>query len=99
MKKYLAPIFCLLLAGCTDADWDHVMSFGGLDEPDQAQAAPPHQEAGPGPATVAGPGEPANADFCRAVATQDANGNDFDRATQSRVYARSYSQCLTLYTR
>ena len=96
MKKYLTPIFCLLLAGCSDADWDHVMRYGGLEEPDAAQvAATPQQE----PGTVAGPGQPANADFCRAVATQDATGNDFDSPTQSRVYARSYAQCLTIYTR
>ena len=38
-------------------------------------------------------------DFCRAVANQDATGNDFDPATQQRVFARSYSQCVAIYSR
>src|SRR5262245_23985543 len=32
------------------------------------------------------PAQPANADFCRAVATQDATNNGFDPATQQRVF-------------
>ena len=51
------------------------------------------------PATPAAPSEPANADFCRSVAMQDAGSNGFDQNTQARVYARSYGQCLTIYTR
>lgn len=95
MKKHLALMVCLLLAGCTDADWDHVLNFGPGDAPDEVAVMAPQAP----PMPIAGSGEPANAEFCRAVASQDANRNDFDRATQSRVYARSYSQCLTLYTR
>jgi hypothetical protein len=43
--------------------------------------------------------QPANADFCRAVATQDASGSGFDPATQQRVFARSYGQCVAIYAR
>jgi hypothetical protein len=32
------------------------------------------------------------------VATEDATQNGFDPATQQRVFARSYSQCVTIYT-
>ena len=45
------------------------------------------------------PAQPANADFCRAVATQDATGSGFDPATQQRVFARSYGQCVAIYSR
>jgi len=103
MKKPLVLIFCLfsgclLLAGCTDADWDHVMNYGGAKDADEMPAAPP-QPSQAQTAAEAAPAAPANADFCRGVAAQDATHNDFDPATQTRVYARSYAQCLTLYTR
>jgi hypothetical protein len=107
MKNRLALIFCffsgcLLLAGCTDADWDHVMNYGGLaQEPEAAPA--PQRAAASEPATIvatpAAPSEPANADFCRSVAMQDAGSNGFDPATQARVFRQSYSQCLAIYTR
>lgn len=107
MKNRLALGFCLfsgclLLAGCTDADWDHVMNYGGLaQEPEVVQA--PHRAAASEPATIIAtpdaPSEPANTGFCRSVATQDASTNDFDPATQARVFARSYAQCMTIYTR
>ena len=40
-----------------------------------------------------------DADFCRAVATKDATENGFDPATQQRVLAQSYNQCVAIYTR
>jgi hypothetical protein len=108
MKNRFALFFCLfsgclLLAGCTDADWDHAMSYSGLaQEPEAAPVQAPRAAASE-PATIvatpAAPGEPANADFCRSVATQDAGSNGFDPATQARVFRQSYAQCLTIYTR
>jgi len=94
MKKHFALIFCLLLAGCTDADWDHAMTYTGLESKDVAD--PP--QAPPAAAVAATP-EAANTDFCRSVATQDATSNDFDQPTQARVFARSYAQCVAIYTR
>lgn len=104
MKNRIALIFCLLLAGCTDADWDHVMNYSGLaDEPEAAPIQAVHHRAASEPATIvatpAAPSEPANTDFCRSVAMQDASSNGFDPATQARVFAQSYGQCLTIYTR
>ena len=98
MKKHLALTFCVLLAGCTDADWDHVMNYGGSEETD-AVPATAARPAAPSPATAAAAPEAANADFCRSVATQDATSNDFDQPTQQRVFARSYAQCVAIYTR
>jgi hypothetical protein len=101
MKKTLPLIACLLLAGCTDTDWDHALNYTGLkgsaEEPAAvvAKSAPRSVSA---PLAEAAP-EPANTDFCRSVAMQDAGDNGFDQATQQRVYARSYAQCMTLSTR
>jgi hypothetical protein len=99
MKKHLALTVCLLsgcllLAGCSDADWDHVMNYGSSNE--DAEVTPVTTVPVTAPASV---GESANAGFCRGVAAQDAGDNDFDVVTQKRVFARSYAQCLTIYTR
>jgi hypothetical protein len=107
MKKSLSLTLCmlfsgcLLLAGCSDADWDHALNYTGLQgsaEETQAVAADPAPRPVAAPQAAAAP-QPANNDFCRSVAMQDAGDNGFDQATQQRVYARSYAQCMTLSTR
>jgi hypothetical protein len=100
MKKCLALTFCLLVAGCSDADWNHALTYTGMGASDDAADVTPTAPAAT--AAAAAPGAPApvpNSDLCRAVATQDATSNDFDPATQQRVFARSYSQCVAIYTR
>jgi hypothetical protein len=108
MKKSLALICCLLLAGCSEADWNHALNYTGMggDEDASAEAAAPAVPAvaaAPAAATANAPEASAqaipNSDLCRAVATQDATSNDFDPATQARVFARSYSQCVAIYSR
>ena len=103
MKKHFALTFCLLLAGCSDADWDHALNYAGLDKSDtvRASSSPPAvarsaPQPAAAPATVAAA---PNADFCRAVATEDATSNGFDPATQQRVFAQSYAQCVAIYSR
>jgi hypothetical protein len=93
MKKHFALMFCLLLAGCSDGDWDHALNYAGLSNSEHADADAVQ------PATSAASAAAPNADLCRAVATKDATSNDFDPATQQRVFARSYSQCVAIYTR
>ncbi|HKQ09892.1 MAG TPA: hypothetical protein VJS85_01770 [Rhizomicrobium sp.] len=97
MKKISPLIFCLLLAGCTDTDWDRAMDYGGLkgsaEEP--AAVAKPASRSVSAPPAAAAP-DSADTGFCRSVAMQDAGDNGFDLATQQRVYARSYAQCLAL---
>ncbi|HUE64033.1 MAG TPA: hypothetical protein VMO78_06635 [Rhizomicrobium sp.] len=111
MKKSLAVTFCLLLAGCSEADWNHALNYTGMggDEDSATQAGA--SAVAPKSATIsattstaaAAPEAPAqavpNSDICRAVATQDATSNDFDPATQARVFARSFSQCVAIYSR
>ena len=51
------------------------------------------------PVVAVVPVVPANSDFCKAVAAQDASSNDFDPGTQAKVFRQSFQQCLTIYTR
>jgi len=101
MKNRLSLIFCLLLAGCTDADWDHALNYTGLkgssEESEMAQKPAPTSAAAPS-SEIAATSQTAGTDFCRSVAMQDAGDNGFDPATQQRVYARSYAQCMILST-
>lgn len=102
MKKALALTVCMLLAGCSEADWNHALNYTGLNGDQDATTEPAPPAAPAAAATAAAPQAPAtvpNSDLCRAVATQDATSSDFDPATQQRVFARSYSQCVAIYTR
>ena len=107
MKKALLPILSLTLglfvAGCTDSDWNHLLSYGGMgDSEEEAPVQPAAQAAAATaaaePAAAAQP-LPANADFCKNVAAEDATRNGFDQATQQEVFKRSYAQCVAIYTR
>jgi hypothetical protein len=107
MKKALIPALslalCLFAAGCTDSDWNHLLSFGGgaEEEPVTAPAAAPapQPEATAAAAPAPAPALPPNAEFCKNIATEDATRNGFDPATQQRVFQRSFTQCVAIYTR
>jgi hypothetical protein len=107
MKKALLPILSLTLAlfaaGCTDSDWNHLLSYGGLGGADDETASPVEPVAATPAATAAAEPvqvlKPANDEFCRNVAAEDATRNGFDKATQQRVFQRSYQQCVAIYTR
>jgi len=100
MRKSLALTFCLLLAGCTDGDWDHALNVFSSDAQDATDDVVPQPVAAqPAAATAAASAEPSNSDFCRAVAAQDATGYGFDQPTQKRVFAQSYAQCVAIYPR
>jgi hypothetical protein len=103
MKKALLPILsltlCLLAAGCTDSDWNHLLSFGGMGGGDEDAVSPVQPATAAAAATADPAAAPANADFCKSVAAQDATRNGFDQATQQQVFQRSYAQCVSIYTR
>ena len=100
MKKCLVLTLGLLLGGCTDAQWNHALNYTGFgSEPDAPAARAQNGEPAAAASEPSAPAAAPNTDFCRAVAIQDATGNDFDAATQARVLARSYAQCMTIYTR
>ncbi len=83
-----------LLAGCSDADWAHVMSYD--DYPPSAAAAP--DAPAPTYASVATvSASPSAADRCSRVAEErmtDADYQGFDAATQQQVRDKTYSDCL-----
>ena len=95
-----------LLAGCTDSDWDRSLNFVGIGDGKpapqratpvrRAEAAPPAQMTRQAPAQLAPQAAPADP-FCQSVATQDAQSNGFDAATQRGVYQRSYNQCVAMF--
>lgn len=92
-----------LLSACSDQDWNHALSFAGLGGSKQAStpAAQPRATTlaaapAPAPAQAAGAAPQPN-QFCASVASGDANGNDFDPATQQRVFIQSYQQCVAVF--
>jgi hypothetical protein len=99
----------LLLSACSDQDWNHALTFTGLggshENPSPqpvaaarpAQPAPVTAQAGSMPASVPEGAQPQPNAFCVSVATQDASGNDFDPATQQRVFVQSYRQCVVVF--
>ena len=91
MKKTLFAFACVaLLSGCADMDMDKLLSFG--DDPEESEPA-----VVPEPQPVAA--APASDTFCRAVAAQDSTRNAFDDATQRRILAQTYAQCMALNAR
>jgi hypothetical protein len=100
MKKFTGMIVAaFLLCGCSDADWDHLMSFdnGGPSEtaavtPDSpapvAQVQTPAEQASPQPDA-----------WCQQVA-QDALAKaaqaGFDSTTQQSMAQTSYRQCAAM---
>ena len=80
------------------------MTFAGLggarENPAPPPAAPPPPVpviAQAAPAPVPEGAQPQPNAFCMSVATQDAGGNDFDPATQQRVFVQSYRQCVAVF--
>ena len=102
----------LFLSACSDQDWSHALTFAGLGGAREnpappsaapsrpqatAQSAPVTAQAAPAPAAMPEGAQPQPNAFCMSVATQDASSNDFDPATQQRVFVQSYRQCVTVF--
>jgi hypothetical protein len=80
-----------LLASCTDSDWNNLLDFGSSSD----DTPRPTAVAAAAPAAPAAAGQANN--FCLGVAREDATTNGFDTATQQRVAARSYQQCVSIF--
>lgn len=99
MRIVVAALAACLLAGCTDADWDHTLSRVGLGPATTAEADPPARPA-TAPVAQADPvaGQPVASDqWCREVAgaaATEAVSNGFDAATQQHRAQVAYSQCV-----
>jgi hypothetical protein len=105
LYKALLLTSVLLLAGCTDADWDHLTSF---DPPPGAPSAAPSVLAYPDDAsgataasyaTIAAP--PSITAACTRTADErsgDAAYQEFDADTRQQVYEKTYADCMTWAT-
>ena len=105
MKSHI-PAFlaaAVFLSACSDQDWNHALTFTGLGGAhDNASEAQPAARAAPMTAQVTSAPIPEGAQpqpnaFCESVASQDAQGNNYDPATQRRVFAQSYQQCVAVF--
>lgn len=94
MRRFIPLVAALALAGCTDADWAHVMSFA-------PEAPPPVQAAANANYTafVNGTGSRQSVDQLCARAARDRSddlaGQGFDEDIQKKAYDRTYGDCLT----
>ena len=98
MRIFLSLASVLLLAGCTDADWANVMTYGdgakALNYPEDAAAANYT-------AYVAGR-RPTPEQKCAAVAQErsaDAAVQGFESDVQQEVHARTYADCMSWQAR
>ncbi len=97
--RIIGAVFAgLLLAGCTDADWDHAMSYAGLGQSDQTAPATEPVAATPAetPAAAGAAQVSTSEAWCREIAkaaSDDAAGNGFDAATQQHRAELTYRQC------
>jgi len=106
---FLAAAF--LLSACSEQDWNHALTFTGLGDSHENKSPPPAApqpaamarpapmtaQAAPAPAPVPEGAQPQPNAFCESVASQDAGSNDFDPATQRRVFVQSYQQCVAVF--
>jgi hypothetical protein len=94
-----------LVSGCSDQDWNHALTFAGLGGAhDNAPDAQPVANAAPAPRTaqvttapIPEGAQPQPNAFCESVASQDTQGNNYDPATQRRVFVQSYQQCVAVF--
>jgi hypothetical protein len=104
MKSHI-PAFlaaAVFLSACSDQDWNHDLTFTGLGHENAPEAQPAAARPAPMTAQVASAPIPEGAQpqpnaFCESVASQDAQGNNYDAATQRRVFVQSYQQCVAVF--
>jgi hypothetical protein len=94
---FAMALSALALAGCSDADWNHAMTYSGLGPQRIAADATgvlPGENTPPPPAqTSTAP----DTSFCQSVAKKDATSDGLDAATQQRVFQQSFQQCIQMF--
>jgi len=111
MRAWTVLALLPLLAGCTDSDWNRLLSFGPSGN--NLRAAPVATARRTAVATAAPVAAPASASapasapaaaaaaqpdpFCLGIARQDATTNDFDPSTQQKAVVSSYQQCVQIF--
>lgn len=87
-------LLACVVAGCTDADWDHALSYAGLSDNPQPAAQPAATAAVPADA-ASGP-VPTMDNWCTEsakAAAREAREYGFDEATQRRRAEQALKQC------
>lgn len=103
MRRFAIAI-CIMLAGCTDADWDNALSFLPMEHGSQPPSAQPvEQDVAAAPVANEGMHSlqtsltQADDARCHAVAMQRANdGGDMgmDDDQQKQEYDLTYANCM-----
>jgi len=89
----------VLLAGCTDADWAHVMSYApaaGPATPEESEAAaPPPVAANVPPASAVSERAQRECVEWAGERAEDAANQNFDAETAQHVRDATYADCMT----
>ena len=94
LRKLVAIAFLSLLAGCTDADWAHVMSYGtDAKYPDDAPRAAVNYAANTGAPVASSVAR--NCERTAADRSSDVEAQGYDEALQHEVHDRVYADCMT----
>ena len=97
MRVLLILASVLLLAGCTDSDWAHVMSGVGVGS-DKPPAYPDSAAAANYAAYAGGHGSvPTPEQKCARVAKErsdDVTAQGFEAEVQQQVYDSTYADCI-----
>ncbi len=93
-RGFLVLFAAVLLCGCTDADWDHTMSYVGLGTDKPAPTAPAPAAPAQMAAAPAAPGNKWCVEVAKA-ALREAAKDGFDAATQQHRAQVTYRQCLS----
>lgn len=97
MRTFVAMVATILLAGCTDADWAHALSY---DTPSAAPVYPPDMVPAAPPAVSVRPAAAVSdkaARQCADAANEragDMTYQDIDAETMQRVHDATYTDCM-----
>ena len=97
LRKAILLTSVLLLAGCTDADWAHVMSFNSPGSAPSATYPPDMPSAAAAANYSAYVAAPSVTKKCNDVADQrmsDAASQGFDDEVQRQVHGKTYADCM-----